>query len=418
VPAANQPANLFGDFFDGGAGDAIHGLLDSPHARRWFRDVGYTMVNDLYTYQQPFEQRNGNHVTLHGREYRMLSSYDYLGLIGHEAINAAAVDAIGRYGTGTGGVRLLTGSTDLHGAFEEELAAFKGTEACMTFSSGYVANVAAITSLMRSDDRIIIDAKAHRSITDACRMARVPTFKFRHNDPDSLESLLRKKGRSRRTLVIVEGVYSMDGDVCPLPEIVDLKHRYGAHLMVDEAHSFGVLGATGRGINEHFGMPAEEVDIWMGTLSKAIPSVGGFIAANKGIIIYMQHGSAPFMFSAACAPSGIAAASAALKVIESEPWRVSAVQKNTALLRSGIQEIGFDTGDSCSPVIPVILGENKRTFRMSRELFGRGIIALGVVHPAVAHGQARLRLCATATQDNDFTERALDDLSVCYNSCQ
>jgi 8-amino-7-oxononanoate synthase len=413
--AEQKPVNLFGNFFDGHGTASSHPLLDTSSARRWFRDVSQTIQDDTYTYQQPFDKRSGNYATLRGRSFRMLSSYDYLGLIGHDEINEAAIESIQKYGTGTGGVRLLTGSTELHRTFEEELAAFKGTEASITFSSGYVANVAAIASLMRPEDLVIIDARAHRSITDACRLAHVPCASFRHNDPNSLEAVLKKKTTGRRKLIIVEGIYSMDGDICPLPEIVELKNKYGANLMIDEAHSFGVMGTTGRGIDEHYGIAADEVNIWMGTLSKAIPSVGGFIAAKKSIIIYLQHGSAPYMFSAACAPPNIAAAQAALRIIENEPWRINRVRKNEARLRSGLQALGFDTGTSCSPVIPVILGENQETFHMARSLFEKGIIALGVVNPAVARGEARLRLCATASQDDRFIDGILNDFEACSN---
>ncbi len=207
------------------------GLLDISNAKRWFEVIGWGSPNDLYTYQQALESKSGPRVRLGGQQFLMISSYDYLGLIGHPAIEAAAIEAIGEYGTSTGGVRLLVGTTDLHRQFERELAAYKGAEAAMTFSSGYMANLGIVSSLLGPDDRVIIDAKAHRSIVEACRLARVPMQRFHHNDPFSLQQKLASKPSGRRTLIVVEGVYSMDGDICPLPDIVELKKQHDAFLM-------------------------------------------------------------------------------------------------------------------------------------------------------------------------------------------
>ncbi|MDH4156899.1 MAG: aminotransferase class I/II-fold pyridoxal phosphate-dependent enzyme [candidate division Zixibacteria bacterium] len=394
------------------ADDGGH-LLDLPSARRWRKVVSWGIAKRLYTYQQPFDRKAGPVCTLDGREYRMASSYDYLGLLGHPEIEAAACDAIRRYGTGTGGVRLLTGSTALHHELDETIAHFKGVEACASFSSGYVANLAVISALFRSGDRAILDSHAHRSISDACRMALVQTETFAHNDLEALEDALRTSHRCRRTLVVVEGVYSMDGDTCPLPEIVALRKRYGFFLMVDEAHSFGALGATGRGVDEHYGVSPGDVDIWMGSLSKAIPSCGGFIAGSRELIIYLHHGSAPFMFSAAAAPATAATALAAIKVLRREPWRVKRLSENASFLKSGLSEMRFNTGTTASHVIPVIIGSDEATYAFSQALFKRGTVALGIVAPAVAHGSARLRLCATAAQNRELLSEVLADFRVC-----
>jgi len=383
------------------------GLLDSTAVRRWMKVVGWGARSDLYTFQQALEGKSGPRVRLNGEEILMLSTYDYLGLIGHPTVEEAAIDAIRMFGTGSGGVRLLTGTTALHRALEDELAAFKGTDAALTFTSGYLANLGIITSLLGSDDKVILDERAHRSITDACKLAQVMVMRFQHNDMESLESALKKSPHGRRTLIVVEGVYSMDGDICPLPELLYLKEKHGAFLMVDEAHSFGVLGATGRGVNEHFQLPPEAVDIWMGSLSKAIPSNGGFVTGRRDLIIYLQHGAGAFMFSAALCPPAVAAARASLRVLQEEPSRLGHLHGNATLLREALTQLGFQTGRSSSPVIPVIVGPDEEAYRLSRMLFAEGILVNAVVSPAVPRRSARLRLCATAAQDGDFLDHTI-----------
>ncbi|MGH7455708.1 MAG: aminotransferase class I/II-fold pyridoxal phosphate-dependent enzyme, partial [bacterium] len=307
IQALKRLGDPFNGYFKSGTKwtSRAGGLLDISNAKRWFEVIGWGSHNDLYTYQQALESKPGPRVQLGGQQFLMISSYDYLGLIGHPAIEAAAIEAIHEYGTSTGGVRLLVGTTALHHQFEKELATYKGVEAAMTFSSGYMANLGIISSLLGPDDRVIVDAKAPLSIVEACRLARVPMQRFHHNDPSSLQQRLASKPFGRRTLIVVEGVYSMDGDICPLADIVELKKQHNAFLMVDEAHSFGVLGATGKGVAEHFGLDSTDVDIWMGSLSKAIPSNGGYVAGGQELIIYLQHGAAPFMFSAALCPATI-----------------------------------------------------------------------------------------------------------------
>jgi glycine C-acetyltransferase len=400
----NRPQDPFNGYFNksGGKSPSSSRLLNSSSARRLLDAINWGSRNDLYLYQQAFEKKSGLRVHLGGRPYLMISSYDYLGLIGHPAIESASIEAIKTYGTGTGGVRLLTGTTDLHRRLDRDIAVFKGAEAAVTFSSGYLANLATLSTLLGVGDRIIIDTKAHRSIVEACRLAKVPMDRFDHNDPASLEKLLEKKPRGRRTLIIIEGIYSMDGDICRLPEIIDLKRRYDACLMVDEAHSFGVLGPKGRGVDEHFGSKTEDVDIWMGSLSKAVPSNGGFIAGSRGLVYFLQHAAAPFIFSAAPCPAAVAASREALRLIDGEPERLNRLRHNAEFLRHHLKELGFDTGDSESPVIPVILGDDEKALRLARRLFSFGIIATPIIKPAVSPGGGRLRLCATAAQDESF----------------
>ena len=393
--------------------NAYDGLLNSAAARRWFEIFSWATPLNLYTYQQPFEGKSSPYCVVGGRTCRILSSYDYLGLIGHPDIEEAAIEAIRKYGTGTGGVRLLTGTTDLHSALEQTVAHFKGTESCITFSSGYVANMACITALLGPGDRAVLDSRVHRSIRDACKLARVPMQTFAHNDCNALEQILARHSEAKRTLVVVESVYSMDGDVCPLPEIVALKQRYGAYLMVDEAHSIGVLGATGRGVNEHFNLAPDTVDVWMGTLSKALATTGGYIAGSRALIAYLQHASAPFMFSAAAAPATVAAARAAIEVLEREPSRVHRAAANAQFMRKRLETAGIDIGNSTTHVVPVIVGSDENAWRLARELFGRGIVALAIASPAVSRGSARLRLCATASQSEEYLAGALDEVISC-----
>jgi 8-amino-7-oxononanoate synthase len=381
------------------------GALDHAPARAWLDLIERTEAADLYTFQQPLDGRAGPRVRTAGREMLLLSSYDYLGLVGHPAIEAAATAAIRRHGTGSGGVRMLTGTLAVHRELERALARFKGTEAALTFTSGYMAALGAIPALVGPRDLVLIDARAHRSTIDACRLASVPFRRFAHSDPAALEAELERAGRGRRVLIVVEGVYSMDGDLCPLDAVVEIKQRHGALLMVDEAHSFGVFGATGRGIDEHLGVPVEAVDLWMGSLSKAIPSTGGYLAGSARLVRYLQHGAAPFMFSAAATPGAAAAALAALELLAGEPGRVRRVHAAAHTLREGLRSQGWDTGASASPVIPVVLGDDEAAFRMSRDLMRLGVLASAVIHPAVPRGSARLRLCATAAHsDQDLAE--------------
>jgi 8-amino-7-oxononanoate synthase len=408
TPRRLIPYDPFQRFFAQPTGNYRQGILDIPNAHSWFDVLEWTHRNDFYTFQQALDGRSGPSVRIRGQDFFLISSYDYLGLIGHPRIEKAAINAIRSFGTGTGGVRLLTGTVDLHCRLEAELAQFKGSEASATFSSGYLANIGVISALFGPGDRVLVDSKVHRSVRDGCRMAGVTTETFAHNNIESLRELLSKAPFSHRTLIVVDGVYSMDGDICPLPELIALKREYGAYLMVDEAHSFGVIGMGGRGVDQHYGLSAGEVDIWMGSLSKAIPGNGGFIAGRQDMILYLQHGAAPFMFSAALSPSSVATAREALQVLKSEPLRLSRLHDNALYLRQSLRNLGFDTGTSSSPVIPVILGTETAACAFARELFGLGILAVPVIYPAVPRGMARLRLCATAAQDKAFIDRVVD----------
>jgi glycine C-acetyltransferase len=338
----------------------------------------------------------------------MLSSYDYLGLIGHPRIEEAAIDAIRKYGTGTGGVRMLTGTIDIHHEMEREVADFKGTAEAITFTSGYLANLAVVASLLSVQDRVILDSLSHRSLVDACRLAGVPLQRFKHNDMDSLRQEIASGGACNRTVIIADGVFSMDGDICPLPDLVQIKRDTGCFLMIDESHASGVLGRTGRGTDEHFGLHATDVDIWTGSLAKGIPSNGGFIAVSQELAIFLQHAAAPFIFSAALAPSSVAAVTAALRVLKREPERVERLARNAVFLRDGLKELGYNTGNSETPIIPVILNDEAHAAITAGRLREMGICVTPILFPAVPLGSARLRLCVTAAHSLEDLEFALD----------
>jgi 8-amino-7-oxononanoate synthase len=303
---------------------------------------------------------------------------------------------------------MLTGTIDLHHQMERDVAAFKGTAEAITFSSGYLANLAVIASLLSPQDRVIMDALSHRSLVDACRLAGVPLQRFRHNDLDSLRHELSSGAPANRTLIVADGVFSMDGDICPLPGLIEIKREFGCYLMIDESHSSGVLGACGRGTDEHFGVSAEDVDIWSGSLAKAIPSNGGFIAVSQELAIYLQHSAAPFIFSAALAPSSVAAVSASLAVLKREPERVARVKLNADFLREGLQALGYDTGHSETAIIPVVLRDETMAALMAGRLREIGIFVTPIMFPAVPLGSARLRLCVTAAHSLEDLEFALD----------
>jgi 8-amino-7-oxononanoate synthase len=407
--------------FSAGAGDLFNGFFESGkkwnfqkdhlidgRARRIFEMMGQACEFGVYPYQLPLEGRSGPWVRAEGRELLMLSSYDYLGLIGDSRIDDAAIEAIRKYGTGTGGVRMLTGTVDIHHEMERDVAAFKGTPDAITFSSGYLANLAIIASLLTPQDRVILDALSHRSLVDACRLAGVPLQRFRHNDIDSLRHELANGAPANRTLIVADGVFSMDGDICPLPDLIEVKREFGCFLMIDESHASGVLGLNGRGTDEHFGAATGDVDIWSGSLAKAIPSNGGFVAVSKEMAIFLQHSAAPFIFSAALAPPAVAAVSAGLGILRREPERVTRLKSNADFLREGLQELGYDTGQSETAIIPVILNDERTAALMAGRLREMGIGVTPILFPAVPLGSARLRLCVTAAHSIADLEFALD----------
>lgn len=363
---------------------------------------------DLYFYNQPIsELRGGARVLVNGREMTMFASYSYLGLIGHPRINAAAKAAIDKYGTGTHGVRTLAGTLGIHRELEETIAEFKHAEAAITYSSGYATNLSVISTLMGRGDYVLSDKINHASIVDGCLMSGAEFRRFRHNDMDDLERRLQQVPNGAAKLVIADAVFSMDGDIIDLPRMVELCRQYNAWLMIDEAHSVGVLGKTGRGIEEHFGL-WDTVDIKMGTLSKTIPSVGGYVAGKKELITYLRHASRAYIFSAALPPAQAAAANEAFKVILDEPWRIEKVNANAALFINGLKERGFDTMQTATAIVPVLCGSDELAFAMTRACQRQDVFVLPVVSPAVPEGLARLRATVTAAHEPDEIEQAMD----------
>ncbi|GAB4532171.1 MAG: pyridoxal phosphate-dependent aminotransferase family protein [Anaerolineales bacterium] len=367
--------------------------------------------NGLYFYNRPVSELHGAaRAVVDGREMTIFASYSYLGLVGHPRINAAAQAAVEKYGTGTHGVRTLAGTLDLHRELERTIADFKKAEDAVTFSSGYVTNYSVISTLMGRGDYIISDKLNHASIVDGCLMSGAKMLRFRHNDMEHLEARLRQASESNpqaAKLVVADAVFSMDGDIIDLPAVVELCRKYDAWLMMDEAHSVGVLGKTGRGIEEHFGMDGV-VDIKMGTLSKTIPSVGGYIAGRKELIDFLRHGSRGYIFSAALPPAQAAAALEAFRVILDEPWRIEKLRANTEQFISGLQARGFNTLYTQTAIVPILCGTDELAYRMTRECQIRDVFALPVVSPAVPHGLARLRATVTAAHEPDEIEYAMN----------
>ena len=362
----------------------------------------------LYFYNQPIsELRGGARVKVGEREMSMYASYSYLGLVGHPRINAAAKAAIDRYGTGTHGVRTLAGSLDLHTELEETIAEFKNTEAAVTFTSGYVTNLTVVSTLIGRGDYVISDKLNHASIVDGCLMSGAKFLRFGHNDMEALEARLKQPDSDKTKLVIADSVFSMDGDIVDFPKMVDLCRKYDAWLMIDEAHSVGVLGKTGRGIEEHFGLEGA-IDIKMGTLSKTIPSVGGYVAGNADMIKYLRHASRAYIFSAALPPAQAAAANEAFLVILDEPWRVEKLRANTKQFINGLKQRGFDTMQTETAIVPVLCGSDEAAFAMTREAQLKDIFVLPVVSPAVPPGLARLRATVTASHESDEIEHAMN----------
>jgi glycine C-acetyltransferase len=356
---------------------------------------------DQYFYNQAItELQGGARVLVNGREMGMYASYSYLGLIGHPRINAAAQAAIERYGTGTHGVRSLAGTLVVHRELEDAIAAFKHAEAAVTFSSGYVTNLTVISALISRGDCVFSDRINHASILDGCMMSHARFQRYHHNDLDDLEACLQQAPADAARLVVTDAVFSMDGDVVDLPRLVEICRRHRAWLMVDEAHSVGVLGKTGRGIEEHFGM-GDVIDIKMGTLSKTIPSVGGYIAGKKDLVDFLRHACRGYIFSAALPPAQAAAALEAFRILGEETWRVEKLTANAHQFISGLRAEGFDTLATQTAIVPVLCGTDERAFALTREGQHASVFVLPVVSPAVPEGLARLRATVTAAHEPD-----------------
>jgi len=362
----------------------------------------YTQADDLraeglYLYMRKLESSSESRVIVNGQELLMFASNNYLGLTTHPKVKAAAQKATEKFGVGAGSVRLLGGTFGLHEELEQRIAQFKGAEAAITYSSGYVSNMATISTLLsKQTDVAIIDTRIHASLLDGLRFGQIPFRVFDHNDMNDLEQkLASSKGRGN-LIIIVDGIYSMDGDAANLPEIVHLARQYEALVMVDDAHGTGVMGAHGRGTPEYFGLHGK-IDIVMGTLSKGLGGIGGFAAGPRELIDYLKHTARGFVFSAALPPSTCAALLAAIQVIEEEPYWLVRLQENANLMRQGLAQMGYNVGSSVSAVIPVIVGEDLTAYQLARALHAQGIYVSPVAYPAVKKGTSRVRVSVMAT---------------------
>lgn len=349
----------------------------------------------------------GSKVVIRGKEVIQLSSNNYLGLTTHPRLRQAAIEAVEKYGAGTGSVRTIAGTFSMHERLEEKLAQFKHTEATLVFQSGFTSNAGVIASILGEEDVVISDALNHASIIDGIRLTKAKRRIYQHNDMDDLEKALKESQDARTRLVITDGVFSMDGDIAPLPDIVALCEKYDALVMVDDAHSSGVLGKNGRGTIDHFGLHGR-VHIQVGTLSKAIGVLGGYVAGPKVLRDYLIHRARPFLFSTSHPPAVTAACSAAIDVLQEEPELMERLWDNTRFFKEGLTRLGFDTGVSETPITPVIVGEGAKAMALSDALFEEGVYAQGIAFPTVPKDKARVRTIVTAVHTREELSFALD----------
>jgi len=361
----------------------------------------------IYPYFKPIQENYGSEVVADGKRLIMMASNNYLGLTVHPKVLEASKKAIDKYGSGCTGSRFLNGTLEIHEELEERLAKFTGHEAALVFSTGFQTNLGVISSIVGKRDAVIIDRADHASIVDGCRLSFGTVLKFKHNDMANLESVLETQNDFDGRLIVVDGVFSMEGDICPLPEIVEIAKRYNARVMVDDAHSIGVLGKRGAGTADHFDIE-DGVDLVMGTFSKSFASLGGFIAGDDQVVHYIKHNARSMIFSASMPPSAVAAVIACLDVVESEPERREKLWQNAEHLRKGLQDLGFDTGPSQTPIIPVTIGENETTFRIWKALFDNGVFVNSAVSPAVPPGRSLLRTSVMAIHESSQIDKALE----------
>ena len=364
------------------------------------------IAGGYYPYFIPLTENEGTEAVFQGHRLIMCGSNNYLGLTTHPKVRQAAIDAIQRFGTSCTGSRFLNGTIELHERLERELAEWVGKEAALVFSTGMQTNLGTISSIVSRDDVVILDKQDHASIVDGAKLSWGKTLRYRHNDMTDLERVLRQAGQDVGILVVVDGLYSMEGDIAPLPAIIPLCKKYGARLMVDDAHATGVLGG-GRGTAAHFNM-TNEVDLIMSTFSKSFASLGGFIAGDNDIIQYIKHHARSMIFSASIPPSNAAAALAALHVMQEEPERINRLDEIATFMRKEYRRMGFDIGKSETPVIPIHIGDDYRTMTIWKELFDAGIFVNPVISPAVPEGSQLLRTSYMATHTDEQLGRVLE----------
>jgi 8-amino-7-oxononanoate synthase len=374
---------------------------------REFTEADEIKAAGYYFWFREVESAQDTEVVVGGRKLIMAGSNNYLGLTTHPKVKEAAIKAVEKYGSGCAGSRFLNGNLDILEKLEEKLADFFHKEAAVVFATGYQTNLGALSTLVGRNDEVFLDKFDHASIIDGCRFSFGKVKKFKHSDAKDLNRMLNNSSEKHGKLVVVDGVFSMEGDITPLPEIVDAAKKHGARVMVDDAHGVGVLGKGGRGTAEHFDME-DDVDVIMGTYSKSLAAIGGFIVSSKEVVNFIRHCARPLIFSASLAPALVAAASAALDVIKDEPERRERLWHNTNKMLKGFKELGFDTGTSSTPIIPIIIGDRFKTLQMCGLLQEYGIFVNPTISPAVPPGRELLRTSYMATHTEEQLDKILD----------
>ncbi len=365
----------------------------------------------LYPYFKPISDSEDTTVVIEGQKRIMLGSNNYLGLTHHPKVLEAAARALSRYGSGCTGSRFLNGTLDLHGQLEAALAAFLGKEDCLVFSTGYQANLGLISGLIGRGDLVYLDKLDHASIVDGAKMSYGDTMRFNHGDLASLDRMIERTRNSRGAMIVVDGVYSMEGDIANVPELVRISKKHGAALALDDAHSIGVLGPNGEGTAAHFGL-TDEVDLIAGTFSKSLASIGGFVAGSESVIHYLKHHSRPLIFTASLPPANTAGVLAALEVIKSEPNRREQLWANTHRLHAGLRGLGYNIGETETPIVPVLIGPLETTLVFWRKLFDAGVFTNPVAPPAVPPSQCRLRTSLMATHTADQIDFCIEQFAT------
>lgn len=375
-----------------------------------YTDPDKIIAMGVYPYFRPVQSSPGDVVTVDGRKCIMIGSNNYLGLVNDPRVKEAAVEATRKYGSGCTGSRFLNGTLDLHLELEERLAKFVGKEKALVFSTGFQTNLGTISSLIGKNDAVILDRQDHACIVDGARLSYGKTYKFSHNDMDDFERVaanVRNANSRGGMMVVVDGVFSMEGDIVNLPQLVEVAQRYGIKVMVDDAHAVGVLGETGAGTAEHFGL-TDKVDLITGTFSKSFASLGGFVAGEASVVKWIKHTARALMFSASIPPANAAAVLAALDIIEAEPERREHLWKNARRIQKDFRDLGFDIGQTASPVISINVGEDMEAFGFWKALFDNGVFANTAVSPAVPPGQAMIRTSYTATHTTEQLDQVVE----------
>ena len=371
----------------------------------------YTVAKEAGIYPYFHELRSGQDtiVDMEGIKTVMIGSNNYLGLTSHPEVIKAGVEAIEKYGSVCSGSRFLNGTLDIHVKLEEELSSFLQKEACVTFSTGFQSNLGIISAIAGRNDVILCDKENHASIYDGCRLSFAKLIRYEHNDMSDLEEKLKQVPADKGILIVTDGVFSMSGDICKLPEIIALKKKYGARVMVDDSHGLGVLGKYGRGTGEHFGLQAE-VDIQMGTFSKSLASLGGFMASSQKVVDYVKHTSRPYIFSASITPAAVATARKALEILKREPQRVKNLSDISSYMREGLKKLGVKVIDAQTPIIAIYVYEDEKAFLACKMLLERGVYVNPTISPAVPVGYALLRTSYTATHTKEQMDYAMKQI--------